>query len=292
MKLWLKIFLSILLLSLTTLCISTGFMIHKSHVSNVNREQERSLNEIELIKMSFQNSIDMNTTSKETIKFIATRYGVYYAEKGIQLIFYYKDQMIYQGLKDWNQRKYNDFLLVKPGTKVMQILNVGNRNHIVLSGLLTDSNEAILIYTRDITDIYHARNENIQLSIALAVLFILLLGFFSYLYAKWITKPVETLQKGALAISQGDYNIKLKKTNNEFGDVVKAFNDMAEAIENRTFELEQKAKERQVFIDDLSHEMNTPLTSIQGYAEFLLSANATEDQKQKAAKLQPSFILL
>lgn len=284
MKLWLKIFLSILLLSLTTLFISTGFLIHKSHVSNINREQERSLNEFELIKLSIQNSVDINTASNETIKKIATKYGEYYAEKGIHLLLYHKDQAIYKGLEQLNQNDLNVFLSVEPGTKVIQILKDGDHNYIVLSGLLTDSDETILIYTRDITGIYNAKYHNLQLSLAFAFLFMLILGFFSYLYAKWITKPIVSLHKGAIAISKGDYKINIKRTKDEFGEVVLAFNSMAEAIDMRTHELELKAKERQVFIDDLSHEMNTPLTSIQGYAEFLLSANASEEQKQKSAK--------
>lgn len=284
MKLWLKIFLSILLLSLTTLFISTGFMINKSHVSNINREQERSLNEFELIKLSIQNSVDINTASNETIKKIATKYGEYYAEKGIHLLLYHKGQVMYKGLEQLNQNNLKVFISVEPGTKVIQILKNGNHNYIVLSGLLTDSNDTILVYSRDITGIYDAKYHNIQLSLTFAFLFMLILGGFSYLYSKWLTKPIVSLHKGAIAISKGDYKINIKQTNDEFGEVVHAFNGMAEAIEMRTHELELKAKERQVFIDDLSHEMNTPLTSIQGYAEFLLSANASEEQKQKSAK--------
>jgi signal transduction histidine kinase len=284
MKLWLKIFLSILLLSLTTLFISTSFVINKSHISNIKREQERSINEFELIKISVQNSVDINVASSETINLIATRYGEYYEEKGIHLLLYHKGEFMYKGLGLIKQSELKHFLTVEPGTKTIQIIEADNHHYIVLSGLLTDTNDSILIYIRDIEDIYNARYQSMQMSAALAALFIIILGIFSYLYAKWITKPIESLHKGAVAISGGDYSNKIAWTNDEFDVVVNAFNDMAEAIESRTRQLEQKAKERQVFIDDLSHEMNTPLTSIQGYAEFLLSANASEEQKQKSAQ--------
>jgi len=284
MKLWLKIFLSILLLSLTTLFISTSFVISKSHISNIKREQERSINEFDLIKLSIQNNVDLNISSNKTIKIIAARYGEYYEEKGIHLLLYHEGEFIYKGSELIKQNDLKHFLSVEPGTKTIQILEEGNRHYIVLSGLLMDNNDSTIIYIRDIQSIYDAKYQSIQMSITLALLFVIILGIFSYLYAKWITKPIDSLHKGAIAISGGDYGAKIKRTNDEFGDVVNAFNDMAEAIENRTEQLEQKAKERQVFIDDLSHEMNTPLTSIQGYAEFLLSANATEEQKQKSAK--------
>lgn len=284
MKLWLKIFLSILLLSLTTLFISTSFVISKSHISNIKREQERSINEFDLIKLSIQNNVDFNVSSNKTIKIIAARYGEYYEEKRIHLLLYHEGEFIYKGSELIKQNDLKHFLSVEPDTKTIQILEEDNHHYIVLSGLLMDNNESTLIYIRDIQSIYDAKYQSIQMSITLAFLFVIILGIFSYLYAKWITKPIDSLHKGAIAISGGDYSAKIKRTNDEFGDVVNAFNDMAEAIENRTEQLEQKAKERQVFIDDLSHEMNTPLTSIQGYAEFLLSANATEEQKQKSAK--------
>lgn len=284
MKFWLKIFLSILLLSLTTLFISTSFVISKSHISNIKREQERSINEFDLIKLSIQNNVDLNISSNNTIKIIAARYGEYYGEKGIHLLLYHKGEFIYKGSELIKQNELKHFLSVEPGTKTIQILEEGNRHYIVLSGVLLDTNQATLIYIRDIQSIYDAKHQSIQMSVALAFSFVIILGFFSYLFAKWVTKPIDSLHKGAIAISGGNYSVKIKRTNDEFGDVVNAFNDMAEAIENRTEQLEQKAKERQVFIDDLSHEMNTPLTSIQGYAEFLLSANATEEQKQKSAK--------
>lgn len=284
MKLWLKIFLSILLLSLTTLFISTSFLINKSHNSNIKREQERSINEFDLIKSSIQNSVDINIASNETIKIIAARYGEYYEEKGIHLLLYHKGEFMYKGSGLIKPNDLKPFLSAEPGMKTIQILEEGNHHYIVLSGLLMDINDSILIYIRDIQNIYDTKYQSIQMSVALAFLFAIILGIFSYLYAKWITKPIDFLRKGAIAISGGDYSIKIQRTNDEFGDVVNAFNDMAEAIENRTEELEQKAKERQVFIDDLSHEMNTPLTSIQGYAEFLLSANASDEQKQKSAK--------
>ena len=282
MKLWIKIFLSILMLSLTTLFISALFVINKSHISNIDREQERSLNEYELIRLSIQNDTDINTLTEDTVKTNMARYGAYYSRKNINLVLYGNHHYIYNDFTELDTH-YKKLLDVTGQNKLVQAVKQNKNHYILVSGLLSEENNSILIYVRDINSIYLARYQSIRLSVLLGIILIILLGVFSYHYAKWITKPVETLHKGAAAISAGNYSVRIPETKDEFHDVVHTFNQMASAVETRSKELEDKAKERQVFIDDLSHEMNTPLTSIQGYAAFLLSANATEEQKRKAA---------
>ena len=56
---------------------------------------------------------------------------------------------------------------------------------------------------------------------------------------------------------------------------------MSKEIEKRNNDLIESANNKQVFIDNLSHEMNTPLTSIKGYAELMQKSNLTEEQKDK-----------
>ena len=82
-------------------------------------------------------------------------------------------------------------------------------------------------------------------------------------------------------LSKGDYKINLKESNSEFGKLAKSFNKMSKELEKRNNDLIESANNKQLFIDNLSHEMNTPLTSIQGYAELLQKANLTEEQKDK-----------
>jgi signal transduction histidine kinase len=283
MKLWIKIFLSILLLSLTTLFISSNFIINKSHKNNIKSEQERALTEYDFIHLTILNNVDLTTSSTDTVKLMITRYGEYYQQRDINLMVYYDNEFIYNEFKVMDANEYNSLLSLTHSGKLVQVFDNNGHQYLMISGFLNENNKTILLYAKNIDTIYNARMQSIRLSIALGIGIVMVLGFFSYFYAHWITKPIEQLQKGAMAISSGNYKIHIKETKDEFNDVAKAFKHMASAVESRTLELEEKAKERQVFIDDLSHEMNTPLTSIQGYSEFLLNANASEEQKLKAA---------
>lgn len=281
MKLRNKIFISILLVSLSTLSISSYYLINQYHLDNVAREQERSLNELEFIRSSIENSIDIATINDDTLQLLLPRYADFYAQKGIYLMLYHYNDPVYIGFNKITSERYSDLLTVTSGTKKVQILNSSDSNYILTSGTLTQENY-ILVYARNIHDIYLARTNGIYLTLALAVGLILILSVLSFLYSRWITKPIDILHQGAIAVSNGNYSVRIDATKDEFNELGIAYNKMAAAVETRTKELEEKARELQNFIDDLSHEMNTPLTSIQGYSEFLINANASEEQRQKA----------
>ena len=281
MKLWIKIFLSILIISLSALTISIAYIINQNHITGINREQDRSLGEFELIRISIGNSLDFSGASTDTLAVIMDRYGEYYSNRGISLGLYTDGGYVYNNIPSLNPDTYKDLLSVKENEKIAQIIRSDTHDYILISDLLTD--HAVLLYARDISEIYEARSNSLRLYFILLIILTCFLGVFSYQSAKWITRPLTALHKGAIAISSGNYDIYLSEKDREFRDVAGAFNQMAKAVKDRTQELEERAKELQTFIDDLSHEMNTPLTSIQGYSGFLLNANASEEQKRTAA---------
>ena len=55
------------------------------------------------------------------------------------------------------------------------------------------------------------------------------------------------------------------------------FNTMTEAVKQKVEKLEDTASERKVFIDNMTHEMKTPLTSIIGFSDLLRSARLDDE---------------
>lgn len=282
MKLQIRIYISILVISFTTLLTVTTYFINHSHLSNIAREQERSFNEYDYILSSVQNNVDFAASSTDTIKLLLSRYGSFYSEKGVQIIVQQESKILYHNFDAISLSKLQNLFNVSDQTRIAQILPSENAHYFIITGKVTTQPDTVLLYARNIEALYSERSKNIRLTLVFAAFLLLVLSILLFFYSRWLTKPIELLRKGANAISQGDYSIRIPRTKDEFDKVGSSFNLMAQAVEERTNELQQKAKELQEFIDDLSHEMNTPLTSIQGYAEFLKSANATEDQKTKA----------
>jgi two-component system, OmpR family, phosphate regulon sensor histidine kinase PhoR len=79
-------------------------------------------------------------------------------------------------------------------------------------------------------------------------------------------------------IAQGDFSIRIEDTfgrheGNLFGELVNSVNNMAQ-------ELNEMEKMRQEFISNVSHEIQSPLTSIRGFAEALKSETLSPEERQ------------
>lgn len=81
---------------------------------------------------------------------------------------------------------------------------------------------------------------------------------------------------GALRqMSTGDFNVKLDFKANErdqFGQLISGINNMA-------VELGEMEKMRQEFISNVSHEIQSPLTSINGFAKALKNIDMTDEKR-------------
>ncbi|MGI2296167.1 sensor histidine kinase [Paenibacillus sp. GXUN7292] len=92
---------------------------------------------------------------------------------------------------------------------------------------------------------------------------------------RYIVKPLQVLKAATHKIVDGDYNLQLDiRRKDEFGDLAKHFSHMAESIKR----LDDM---RQEFVANVSHEFQTPITSIQGFSETMMNNEMSEDEKQR-----------
>ena len=91
-------------------------------------------------------------------------------------------------------------------------------------------------------------------------------------------KPVRQLEKGAVEISDGNYERRIHiKGHDELASLAERFNRMAAAVSEKIDALGETAQRQQAFINALSHEMKTPVTSIMARAETLLMRDVSAD---------------
>lgn len=102
----------------------------------------------------------------------------------------------------------------------------------------------------------------------------LLISFVAY----WLTRPIHTLAKATLKIAEGDFQLpSFPSSNDEIGQLSKAFGRMSKSLERMMGELEEAAHRQENFIASFAHELKTPMTSIIGYADMLRSRNMDQE---------------
>ncbi|MDR1941676.1 MAG: hypothetical protein LBQ47_05060 [Endomicrobium sp.] len=102
--------------------------------------------------------------------------------------------------------------------------------------------------------------------------------FHKYIFEHGILKnTMDAIDK----ISLGDFNVFVNtERNNPFNDVVEKVNKMA-------CELSSMEKLRQDFISNVSREIQSPLTSINGFAELLKTDALTQEERMHYIDIKP-----
>ena len=94
-----------------------------------------------------------------------------------------------------------------------------------------------------------------------------------------IVKPITRLTKATKELSKGNYNVRVNYVgDDEISRLNQGFNQMAQ-------QLAKQEETRQKFISDISHEFQTPLTAIQGFANILKEEDLPKEQRQKYADI-------
>jgi len=278
MKLSVKIFLSICISALVSSLLVLGIILNKNYEVNIQNENERSVEEFHIIKNNIEENLNKN--SNITIEEVLEIYNDYYSNNDITFMYTYFNEVVESFAPELNKYVSADLLTTSGDTYLSKIVEADNKYYLFIATSLEDDNQRI-IYIREITEIYENQNEIKQYGYAIIIATIIAVAMLSFTISKSLTIPLVNMAKVTRKISKGNYEIKLKENNSEFGKLAKAFNKMTTDIKTRNDELVGLVQNKQTFIDNLSHEMNTPLTTIQGYAEFLERANVSEEERIK-----------
>lgn len=106
------------------------------------------------------------------------------------------------------------------------------------------------------------------------IIYLLIIALFSFIYSRItalkITVPLKKLCAGTSLLREGDYSARVElNLKNEFAELQDTFNDMAVRIEHEIKLRKKLEEDRKRLILDISHDLKSPLASIQGYAELL-----------------------
>lgn len=102
------------------------------------------------------------------------------------------------------------------------------------------------------------------------VCYILMTLFFVYWMNRKIKQPLDILQKAMNALAKGERNLIFSyKGPREFMEICESYNRMIEILKNTEEEKRILEKEKRKILADISHDLKTPVTVIQGYAKAI-----------------------
>ena len=220
---------------------------------------------IEAFERDFEISGEANT--------LALSYVTFYSKEGIYLQFTEGENVLQSDIPE-------GYELPQAGTH--NTAEINGKKHLFITETMCDG-AYTLTYAKDISYL----DEELK---SLSVSFMLVSGLASivlalslYFIQRKLYAPLQKLREATKAISQGDFSARADDSgNDEFAELAEDFNAMSDKINRQMDELKTVAEQKQTMLDNLGHEMRTPLTSIYGAAEYSFRHTLSEEERMQS----------
>ena len=209
-----------------------------------------------------------------------------------------KAQLIGEVLRQWQymlDQTPTDALIKSPKIYNLEHPTYHTNSLVIITPILSNGNVQELIFVvsplQPIGEAAAVIREYYVYIYASAVLLIIIL---SLLYSRMISKPLININNAAIRMAELDFSVNCKVTSrDEIGNLATTLNFLCEKLDttlselttaniNLSLDLEKERKlevMRKDFIAAVSHELKTPLSLIDGYAEGLRDGIAKDADK-------------
>lgn len=277
-----------MLLYMTTIAVCISLMggaltlVYTTHYMNEKREE--LVTQGEKIATAFSKGYrtgNLNNLSYE-LQVLET-----YMDAGILMVN--RDGQVIIASPELNQEIYEKKVLNKTlleGVLEGNIVSVQTKKGqfsdmpmLVVGYPLSEGQIAGLFMCRPLPQIQASLMEMYEMSVV-SLFFVSLLGVIvSYLTAKYVALPLMQMNRAAKVIANGNFEERVIVSNkDELGELAESFNHMAES-------LQAHEKVQKDFIANISHDLRSPLTSMQGFLTAMLDGTVPPEKQEKYLKI-------
>lgn len=284
MKFWQKLYLSVLTLFLLVFVFSIFMLVRSVYENNLDMERGKGNREAYWLESRISEDFEAVKQEKELsaqeVSFLLSSYTYDYLAQNSLFSVYHGKELLYTNLD------FDDSVLIPnemPDTALAKVYWLEDRSFYCVWLPLSADPEYALLYLHELTGMSEFMDGLAAICLTTGIVGSVLLAFLLYFLVKQLTRPLGKLDEAAREIAAGKYDTHVTiRGRDEFASVAGSFNDMAGEVSRHIASLEKENQNKQIFIDNLAHEMNTPLTSIRGYGEYLQRGMLTEEERYEA----------
>ena len=287
MRFWQKIFL--ISLAVLTVAVNTiaYLLIGNNHQLNKEKEIKSSVDEYSIVVSSFQTNVLYERYRSSEAELDDTQI----TQIAREFSYLFTLDNLYIQLNKGGERVFSNFTRDLPANLYENVNQLSEGDARVL--IRRDDDSRVYLYItspvtiqssnyffttiKDITNIYDVKNDQLRFFSVLGPIVSVVVAFIMLILSKLLTSRINRLRKSTMKVVNGEYNAIEIKSKDEIGELTADFNTMTEAVKQKVEKLEDIASERKVFIDNMTHEMKTPLTSIIGFSDLLRSARLDDE---------------
>ena len=296
MKLWQKIFLSTLALTVAVTSLLSLLFLLSSRSSLWERENQRALTQQQSLASLIKTGVVSQRLQSGKVRLSAEEAddaaaSVLARQEADEYLV--TSRLLRRGAEDWNTiagatfdelmdaaalqgDDYADSALTYSRT-----FRQDGRLYLALKAPLSlEQTDYRLLCVFDVSEVEGILRRQAGTALALSATGSLAAAGALLVVVRGLLRPLNVLSRASRRIAAGSYSERIRLAgSDELADLAQDMNRMAEAVESRVTQLEQAAEDRSAFIANMAHEMKTPLTSILGFADLLYLQKDVTDKK-------------
>jgi len=276
----------------TSALIAMGWtVILRSHNARLAQESNRALREHEMVALSLHTAILYQSLQApgnreggaETLRAVEGVANSLSAKndtaRGVYLQLFLEGAPAFDNFPD-NPGANRPELAVQGQECLSVFRDAGDKTYLLIASQEELRSERyVLVSIRDVTPIFTARRELAREMAIIGTVISVAVAAVLYLLTWHMTRRIATIQSVSRRLADGDFARRIPvRGHDELAELAEDFNAMAESIEKNVQSLESVASDQRQFIDNLTHEMKTPLTSIIGFADLIRSARYMDER--------------
>ena len=276
MRFWQKTYVLTLILFLVCLYVGLFSLAFYTYGKNVKSAEDVCRSEQNYIVKSFERDHDVMTSLKENADTapLMNSYGRLYLKERILIEFKENGTVIYTS--------FENTPVIKTGT--LSQTRIDGLRYIIISSEICGG-RYVMLYAKNVSELDGEFRVLMITYAAVAAAVSVVLAVLLLIVLKKLSVPLEQLQKTTETIAKGDLTVRADESGrDEFSELAKSFNHMVDTVNGQITELSEDARRKQMLVDNMAHEMRTPLTSIRGYAEYIEKAAVPDEEKTDSAK--------